>query len=170
MAEPPDFERLFRSATRAAVHLEMRDNYGGSSLAFAAWRERRPYDRSGSDAAWHTLVGSAIERGATVKRARIISEPASDYIRFEHEVTPAANLAAGEQVRWLPRRKASDLALPGNDFWLFDGSAVLFNHFSGDGAAAGTELRDEPAVVKLCASAFEAVWGRAVPHGEYRPV
>ena len=84
-------------------------------------------------------------------------------------MTAAANLAAGEQVRWLPRQMASDLALPGNDFWLFDGAAVLFNYFSGDGAAVGTELRDEPAVVKLCASAFETVWDRAVPHEQYRP-
>src|SRR5690242_6309172 len=169
MTEPPDFERLFRSTTRAAAHLEMRDDYGGSSPAFAAWRERRSYDRTGRDAAWHALVGSVTERGATVRRARIISEPASDYIRFEHEVTPAANLAAGEQVRWLPRREASDLALPGNDFWLFDGTAVLFNYFTGDGTAAGTELRDEPAVVKLCAAAFEAVWDRALQHEDYRP-
>lgn len=169
MTEPPDFDRLLRSVTRSAVHLEMRDDYGASSQAFAAWRERRPYDRSGPDAAWHELVGSVIQRGAVVRRARIISEPASDYIRFEYEVTPAANLAAGEQVRWLPRQKASDLALPGNDFWLFDGTAVLFNYFSGDGAAAGTELRGEPAIVKLCGSAFEAAWDRAVPHEDYRP-
>jgi len=169
MTEPPDFDRLFRSVARSAVHLEMRDDYGGSSPAFAAWREHRPYDRSGPDAAWHALVGSVIQRGAAVRRARIISEPASDYIRFEHAVTLAANLAAGEQVRWLPRQKTSDLALPGNDFWLFDDTNVLFNYFSGNGAASGTELRDEPAVVKLCASAFEAVWGRAVPHEEYRP-
>jgi len=72
-------------------------------------------------------------------------------------VTPAANLAAGEQVRWLPRRQASGLALPGNDFWLFDGTVVLFNYFSGNGAAAGTELRDDPAIVELCVSVFEAV-------------
>ena len=169
MTEPLDFERLFRSTARTAVHLEMRDDYGGSSPAFAAWRERRPYDRSGPDAAWHALVGSVTGRGATVRRARIISEPASDYIRFEHEVTPAANLAAGEQVRWLPRRNASDLALPGNDFWQFDNAAVLFNYFSGDGTAAGTELSDEPAIVKLCGSAFEAAWDRAVPHEDYRP-
>ena len=103
-----------------------------------------------------------------VRRARIVSVPVSDYIRFEYEVTPAANIAAGEHVRWLSRQHASDLALPGNDFWLFDGTAVLFNYFSGGGAPAGTELVDEPAVVKLCAAAFEAVWGRAVPHGEYR--
>jgi hypothetical protein len=168
MAEQPDFDRLFRSVTRSAVHMEMRDDYGGSSSAFAAWRERRPYDRSGPDAAWHALVSGVIERGVTVRRARIISVPASDYIRFEYEVTPAANVAAGEHVRWLSRQHASDVALPGNDFWLFDGTAVLFNYFSGDGAPAGTELRDEPAVVKLCAAAFEAVWDRAVPHGEYR--
>jgi hypothetical protein len=56
-----------------------------------------------------------------------------------------------------------------NDFWLFDGSAVLFNYFSCAGATAGAELCDEPAVVKLCASAFEAVWHRAVPHAEYQP-
>ena len=169
MTEPPDFDQLFRSVTRSAVHLEMRDDYGPGSRAFAAWRESRPYDRSGPDAAWHALVGSVVKRGATVRRARIVSEPASDYIKFEYEVTPAANLAAGEQVGWLSRRNASDLALPGNDFWLFDGTAVLFNYFSGDGKMTGTELRDEPAVVRLCASAFEAVWDRAVPHEDYRP-
>src|SRR5258708_179319 len=169
MTEPPDFDRLFRSVTRSADHLEMRDDYGASSSAFAAWRERRPCDRSRPDAAWHALVGSVTGRGATVRRARIVSEPASDYVRFEHEVTPAANLAAGEQVRWLSRQQASDLALRGNDFWLFDSTAVLFNYFSGDGAAAGTELRDDPAIVKLCLSAFEAAWGRAIPHQDSRP-
>ncbi|HET9975579.1 MAG TPA: hypothetical protein VFQ68_45650 [Streptosporangiaceae bacterium] len=46
MTEPPDFERLFRSTARTAAHLEMRDDYGGSSPAFAAWREHRPYDRA----------------------------------------------------------------------------------------------------------------------------
>jgi hypothetical protein len=85
-----------------------------------------------------------------------------------HAVAGAANIAAGEHVRWLSRPRASDLALPGNDFWLFDDTAVLFNYFSGDGAPAGTELWDEPTVVKLCAAAFEAVWNRAVAHGEYR--
>lgn len=28
---------------------------------------------------------------------------------------------------------------------------------------------DDPATVKLCTDAFEAVWERAVPHAEYRP-
>ncbi len=168
MTELPDFDRLLGSVTRSAVHLEMRDDYGAGSPAFDAWLHHRPHDRSGPDAIWHGL-GAVIRRGATVRRARIVSEPASEYIKFEYEVTAAANLAAGEQVRWLSRQKASDLALPGNDFWLFDDATVLFNHFGADGAATGTELRTEPSVVRLCASAFEAVWDRAVPHDRYQP-
>jgi hypothetical protein len=89
-------------------------------------------------------------------------------IPAERPPTPPGEMLLEEFLKPLPRAKASDLALPGNDFWLFDGTSVLFNYFSGDGAPAGTELQDEPAVVKLCASAFEAVWERAVPHGEYR--
>jgi hypothetical protein len=30
------------------------------------------------------------------------------------------------------------------------------------------EVIEDPAVAKLCSSAFEAVWERAVPHEEYR--
>lgn len=103
-----------------------------------------------------------------VRRARIVSEPVSDFIRYEHEVTPAANLAAGELVRWLPRQRTSDLALPGNDFWLVD-EQVLFNYNSGHGAWVGTELVTDPTVVKLCSSAFEAVWERGVDHADYQP-
>ena len=76
----------------------------------------------------------------------------------------------GEKVRWLPRPRATDIALPGNDFWLFDGSRVLVNHFTGDGEVAGHELiDDDPALAKLCATAFEAVWERAIPHEDYLP-
>lgn len=91
----------------------------------------------------------------------------SDYVRFEYEITDPHNVAAGEEVRWLPRRRASDLALPGNDFWLFDGTTLLINHFSGNGDWSGPEITPEPAMVKLCGDAFEAVWARAVPHKDY---
>lgn len=86
--------------------------------------------------------------------------------RIEHAITPA-NLRAGERVRWLPRRHASDLTLPGNDFWLIDDRIVRFNLFSGDGAAVEPDASEDPAVVKLCADAFTTVWERAVPHEEY---
>jgi hypothetical protein len=46
---------------------------------------------------------------------------------------------------------------------------VRFGYFAGDGEFLEHELADDPAVVRLCATAFEAVWERAIPHAEYRP-
>lgn len=173
MAEQPTFEDLFRAAERSAVHLEMRDGYMTSDPAFVDWQAGRRFDPAVRWRSWLETVRKVTGRGVQVRRARIVSEPLSAYIRFEYEVTDGLNVAAGEQVRWLPRRRASDLALPGNDFWLFDDETVLFNHFTGDGevpARDDEEVTEDPAVVKLCASAFGAVWERATPHEGYRPI
>jgi hypothetical protein len=110
-----------------------------------------------------------VARGVKFRRARVISEPVSDYIRYEHFITDATNIAGGEDVRWLPRRQASDLCLPGNDFWLFDDRLIRFHHFSGDGEVVEDELVTDPAVIRMCAAAFEAVWARAIPHADYQP-
>jgi hypothetical protein len=59
--------------------------------------------------------------------------------------------------------------VPLADFWLFDDRLVRFGFFAGDGAFLRHDLCDEPEVVRSCAEAFEQVWQRAVPHGEYRP-
>ncbi|GAB2920307.1 DUF6879 family protein [Streptomyces mayteni] len=164
----PDFGELLANCHRSAVHLEMRDAYGVSYEAddFAAWRETGRWDNPAYWAPWMELVREAVGRGVEMRRARIVSEPVTEYIRFEHAGT-VNNLAAGEQVRWLPRQQASDIALPGNDFWLFDDRLVEWNHFTGDGELVGHELTDDPAVVKLCGNAFETVWQRAVPHDQF---
>jgi hypothetical protein len=168
----PTIAELMASCTHSAVHLEMRDHYGVDAEAddFHAWLETGHLDtdpRSPDWAPWVDVVSSAVARGVTVRRARIVSEPVTDYIRYEHAST-VVNVHAGEQVRWLPRRQASDLALPGNDFWLFDDRIIRWGYFSGDGALVGHEISEAPAAVKLCAEAFEAAWARATPHDQYQ--
>ncbi|MFD7505806.1 DUF6879 family protein [Streptomyces sp. NPDC059850] len=169
----PGFEELLASAKHTALHLEMRDVYGVGDEAedFETWKRtgRRDVDPASAYwSPWATLMRSTVARGVAVRRARIVSEPVTEYIRYEHAGT-VVNLHAGEQVRWLPRRQASDLALPGNDCWVFDDQAVLFNHFSGSGnwSEPGWEVRTEQAVVQLAGSAFEAVWERGIPHEKY---
>jgi hypothetical protein len=166
--------RALASAHRSAVHLEMRDSYMLDDPAFLAWRQGHrddPDDRASWWRPWLDVVVDATGRGAVMRRARIVSEPISDYIRFEHDGT-FTNLAAGEDVRWLPRRQTRDLAIPGVDFWVFDNQLAIFNHFTGDGQPADSTMEpcDDPAVVAVCASAFEAVWQRAIPHAEYHPI
>ncbi|MFG2734798.1 DUF6879 family protein [Streptomyces harbinensis] len=169
MAGEPEFDELLNSAQHSAYHLEMRDGYMLDE-DYRAWASGGEFD--GSDPRWSwwdSLISGAVSRGVEVHRARIISEPVSSYIRYEHEVTGPLNVKAGEVVRWLPRRRATDIALPGNDFWLFDGTTLLINHFSGDGDMTGKEIVTDPGTIKLCASAFATVWERATPHEEYQP-
>ncbi|MGW4216908.1 DUF6879 family protein [Streptomyces bacillaris] len=173
MPQSVSFDELLKSARHSAVHLEMRDAYGvGDEAAdFATWRRTGQRDTDPASAYWTPwvdLVQSAVSRGVAVRRAHVVSEPVTEYIRYEHAGT-VVNILAGEQVRWLPRRQAVELMLPGSDLWIFDGQQVLFNHFtgSGDWSDPGLELRTEPHIVKQCADAFEAVCARATPHDQY---
>jgi hypothetical protein len=81
----------------------------------------------------------------------------------------SACVSAGEDVWWLPRRRATDICVLLNDFWVFDGCMVRFGYFAGNGEFLEDELTDDPAVARICAQAFEAVWERAIPHADYRP-
>jgi hypothetical protein len=168
------FNDLLEAAQHSAVHLEMRDAYGVGDEAddFQQWKDTGWRDSDPGSAYWAPwvdLIQRTTARGVTVRRARIVSEPVTDYIRYEH-AGASVNVFAGEQVRWLPRRYAVDLLLPGCDLWIFDGSRVLFNHFSGDGdwADPPLELRTEAGIAKQCGDAFEAVWERATPHDQYQ--
>ncbi|KOG77379.1 MULTISPECIES: DUF6879 family protein [Streptomyces] len=165
------FAELIRSAERTAVHLELRDVYAipDEDEGFAAWRRghRKDPDDPGSWwNPWLDLVQEITAKGVRLRRARIVGEPHSEYIRYEHSFT-FTNISAGEEIRWLPRRAASGLALPGNDFWLFDDRLVQFNVFDGEGRWVHTDRTDDTAVVGFCAESFEAVWARAVPHDTY---
>ncbi|GAA2119663.1 DUF6879 family protein [Actinomadura alba] len=169
----PTYGDLLRSAVTSAVHLEMRDVYTVDSEQerIAAWRAGHRYDPADRGSWWRPwldLIAETVARGVDVRRARIVSEPVSEYIRYSHSYA-FTNVAAGEGLRWLPRRRASHLVLPGNDFWLVDGQLVLFNHFDGDGRPTGVETTDDAATAKLCASAFDAVWEHGIDHEDYRP-
>ncbi|WP_307832744.1 DUF6879 family protein [Planomonospora sp. ID91781] len=168
-----EWAQLLGSCERSAVHLEMRDGYAvaAENPMLAAWRAGHRYDLSDEGSWWRpwlSLIRDTTRRGVAVRRARIVSEPVSEYIRFEYDIS-TTNIIAGEQGRWLPRRRASAIALPGNDFWLLDGRRVQFNHFTGDGDWAGVEECDDPAVVQLCTAAFEAVWAAGIDHDAYTP-
>ncbi|MFF1795393.1 DUF6879 family protein [Kitasatospora sp. NBC_01246] len=160
-------------ARRSAVHLEMRDSYMRDDPAFISWQgghREDPEDRESWWRPWLDVVAETTGRGVSMRRARVVSEPVSDYIQYEYDGT-FTNIAAGEQVRWLPRSTARDLLLPALDCWVVDSETLILHHFSGDGqwAGSGMEVCTDPALVELYARAFESVWLRAVPHSEYRP-
>jgi hypothetical protein len=167
VGEPTTYD-LFRAATRSAIHLEMRDSYTPSDPDWQEWQAGGRFNPAERWRDWYELMRETAARGVAIRRARVVSEPVTDYIRFEYDVTADHNVAAGEQVRWLARHRAADLLVPAVDFWAFDDAVVVFNHFDGVGEWVREERRDDPDLAKLLTASFEAVWDRATPHASYR--
>jgi hypothetical protein len=166
----PAFAELIGQCTVCAVHLEIHDQHLTSAPDYRAWVAGRslPADPAVPYRGYMETVAAAKSRGVLVRRARIVSEPVSDYVRWEHALTGPVNIAAGEEVRWLPRQAASVLSLPGNPYWVFDDRLVRFSLFDGNGEWRGNQYSDHPHVIAACTAAFQAVWERATAHEEYQ--
>lgn len=172
----PTFENLVAATKRSIVRLEMREDYGHDDAAYRRWREGQRGEAVMPDDAdrWRELVKESVARGVEWRRLRVVPEPLTDYLRWEHHLTESLNVAPGEQVRWLPRRRASGLLLPSNDLWLFDRRTVQFHHLSPDPHGTGIldhgdEVTNDPDVVARTIAAFDAAWEYGIPHSDYRP-
>jgi hypothetical protein len=168
VATLPEFCELIANTKSSAVHLEMRDTYTPNGPVYIDWKAGIPIEFE-RHRQWIDLVAETVARGVDWRRARIVSEPVTDFILYEHETATIVNVPAGEKIRWLPRSLASDLFLPGNDFWVFDNRLVRFTTFTGTGDYGHTELSTDADLVKRCAGAFESVWARAIDHAAYAP-
>ncbi len=165
-----DFETLLTGFEHDSIHLETRDAYGTAVELphMAKWAAGEP-DDLGWLQGWCETLRKAVKAGKSVRRARIVSEPLSDYQCWSYSIAQPM-VDAGEDIRWVPRRLLSSTALPGNDFYLFDARALVFLTYTGNGLDAGKFLSDERADIQLCQASFEAVWKLAIPHREYRPL
>ncbi|MGH3319839.1 MAG: DUF6879 family protein [Streptosporangiaceae bacterium] len=164
-----EFDGLLTSFEREAIHLETRDAYGTATELphMAKWAAGEP-DDLGWLQAWCGVLREGVGVGKSVRRARVVSEPLSQYQRWSFSIAYPM-VQAGEDIRWVPRPLVSSIALPGNDFYLFDDRLVVFLLYAGNGLATDKVVSTEPADLQLCRSAFEAVWKLAIRHSEYRP-
>ena len=164
------FDELLTSFDREAIHLETRDAYGTEvELPHMAKWARGEADDLEWLQSWCVTLREHVQAGKSVRRARIVSEPLSDYQRWSYSIARPM-VEAGEDIRWVPRRLVSSVALPGNDFYLFDDRLVVFLLYAGNGLGTGKVSSSDPADIRLCRSAFEATWKLSVPHREYQPV
>ena len=163
----PAFKDLLASAERSVVHLEARDTYDPTDPAFVKWRQDG--DTSYGWGFWIDLVGAAVARGVRFRRLRIVSEPVSDYIRWEHAIS-YGNVEAGEDLRWLPRHLAYDLPHPVADFFMYDQRLIAYNFTAGDGTDTGRmEYVADPRKILPVVGMFEMLWERGIPHADYTP-
>jgi hypothetical protein len=162
------FAELLASTSASVIRLEMRDSYDETDQGFADWQATG--DIGSYDWGDHLdVVRAAVARGVIIRRVRIVSEPLSQYMRWEHACT-GVNIEAGEDIRWLPRHQAADLLLPGADCWVFDHRVIRWNFQRGDGTNPRLyQFSSDPRTIRDITAAFEIAWHRATPHAEYKP-
>ncbi|OLB78284.1 MAG: hypothetical protein AUI14_13700 [Actinobacteria bacterium 13_2_20CM_2_71_6] len=165
-----ELDKLCKGIKRSFVHLETRDAYGTETEQphIEKWRRGEPDDSDWLD--WY-LEGLRGHRGAgrTCRRARIVSEPVTEYQRWTISHVDRF-IEAGEDIRYIPRPRLATICLPGSgDFYVFDDALVLFLHYAGSGLNTAFEITEDPQIVQTCRDAFEAVWDLAVPFSDYRP-
>ncbi|WP_405163928.1 hypothetical protein OG203_02065 [Nocardia sp. NBC_01499] len=160
---------LILSARESAFHLEVRDAYAEpeESEPLRRFLNGEPEPVNGYDKDdWIDLVEEMIGRGATISRVRVITVPHSDYQRWLLSVA-GSSVAAGEDIRYLPRHRVDPQDVPSDDWWLLDCRQVAFNLVDHDGRPAGAALSTDPKIVGHCIDVKDQLWQLATPYREY---
>jgi hypothetical protein len=157
----------FRRFSADAFHLEVQDSYHtpDETGPFQLFLSGQP-----DDFAWHQpwlrLVREVTGADKCIRRARVVTVPHGDYTRWGLTVAPH-NIAAGEEIRWLPRHHISPDDPTSDDYWLFDDSLVVFTVFEPSGRFAGGAATTDPAILARCRVVRDRVWKLAISHNDY---
>ncbi|MCK2258294.1 DUF6879 family protein [Crossiella sp. S99.1] len=136
---------LFENFRRSAWRLEAQATYTMPSeqptLARFLAGEPQP---DGHNSDWHDDIRRWASQGKTISRVRVVSQPLTDYQRYQLAWGIPGNVNAGEDVRILDRSAHTDVVVPHQDFWLFDDQTVLLLNFDDAGRLVDRVLVDQP--------------------------
>lgn len=171
---PEDFDRLFDRFTATCVRLEALPVYDVDTDEvhdLKAWRDgtARPL-RSILTDPWLARLAASTAGGKRWSRVRVVSEPPTDYERWELTAL-AESQTVGEEVLVAHR---ADTGQVEEDFWLFDyglpSAQLVAMHYDTAGRWQGAELVDDPVLVEKAADRLRAVRKVAVPLNEHMVV
>lgn len=112
---------------------------------------------------WGRWVRQQINRGAAVRRVRVLATTPGAYLRFEAEWGYVANTAAGEDIRILDlteRDRPDDVI--DTEFWMLDGECAVLMHYDDLGRFLHGETVEGNAAGRI-RRARDAAWDAAEP-------
>lgn len=161
---PEDFAACFDNFHQSAFRLETLQQYAiaEEDERMRAFREGLPRpERSVRTSEWLRRVAVTTAAGKSWSRVHLISEPLSEYLRYQL-IGYVESAAAGEEIRlaW----DTPDLPDVG-DFWLFDAdtedASAVFIRYDEDGAVLGFEGATDPAAIAHLREVRDLVWSRS---------
>jgi uncharacterized protein DUF6879 len=160
-----EFSALLRSVRRSSWRWECQGEYAVDLPEVERWRAGLPAEETDDDRAWLAHLARLRADGIPFQRVRVFTEPLNDYLTWMREAI-GPNVAAGEDVRWLPEATAQARGLPGYDFYLIDDERVAILQFA-EKELTGVMVDDDPAVLAEHRTWRDTAWPLAVPHAEY---
>lgn len=124
----------FETAQHSIFRLETLPYYAGDPN-FDRFLAGEPWQDTESKRSWCDLVRRRTVEGVSMQRVHVVTEPLSDYLRFELSWSYPPNVEAGEDIRVLV---GSAEALPrARDFWLFDDTQAWWMDYDQQGQLTG---------------------------------
>jgi hypothetical protein len=154
MAQPvsqTEFGRLLATFGRSAFRLETRAAYalGYERADFERFLAGRPAPPPDLDwwRPWLDQIRQQTGEGKTIVRVRVLTEPPSDYQRWELWAA-RWHADAGERIRYMPLSRAEAIGLPlDHDWWLLDEQRLILMRYTDAGEIASKELITDPAII-----------------------
>lgn len=161
-----EFGRLFTSFEHTAYRLETLQQYDVSyeKESFAAFLAGHPAPLGSSKDEWVGVITDAVQAGKTMRRVHVVTEPLTDYLRYEM-VSYGPNWEAGEDIRILPVTGWPEL--PRRDYWLFDSRDLWAMEYTDGGQFLHAEHVDDAAEIVRCNYWRDKALSLAMPYSDY---
>lgn len=164
---PDEFNAGFNNLVKhEAYRLELLDMYDAPDTP---GRVRRFLAGEPPDLAyrakWDAFIAGVRRAGGTMSRVHVVAEPLTDYLRYELDFY-RLSVAAGEDIRILPRTDAAGLDLPDFDYWLFDEAAAVMIYDEST-RFLRAELVSDPGFLADCRRWRDIAMSHAVPLADY---
>ncbi|MGH3799104.1 MAG: DUF6879 family protein [Pseudonocardiaceae bacterium] len=114
---------------------------------------------------WTGKVSRWSTQGKRMARVRVVTEPLTEDAHYLLHIA-RLNVAAGDEIRYLPRQRARELGLPDEDYWIFDATTAAIIHFDED-CPVDQELIDDPTEIVLRLHWFDAAWHHSISREEF---
>ncbi|WP_406445086.1 hypothetical protein OHB14_39090 [Streptomyces sp. NBC_01613] len=135
-----DWRRTFDAIQKEAWRLETLPVYRvpQEEEAIRRFLAGEPVRRAATQP-WFDRVKEYVNSGRSVGRVHLLTQPLSDYLRFEF-AHYRHNVEAGEAVRILDVTNRPNPLDGVQDFWMFDRSQVVLMHYEPDGTQISREV------------------------------
>lgn len=164
------FTSLFHDFKESAFRLETLQKYAVDyeKIPFQDFMNGKERYTHPIQAEYATLVKGHTENGRSMSRVHVISEPLSDYVRFEILWPYLDSLNAGEDIRLLStERNKWPQNLPKKDFWIFDSEKVAVMNYDDNGSFIGANLLSEASTVQKYLAIKKAAIDASIPYNAY---